>query len=150
MKVLYIHQYFKTPKDPGGTRSYWISRELIKKGHRVTMLTTSANIDSKLKRITIDEIDVVYLKVPYSQHMSVLKRIISFVRFMLKSAIVALREEFVDLAVATSTPLTIGFTALVFKKLSITPYLVEIRDLWPEVPIQMRGIKNNLLIKMAI
>ena len=65
MKILYIHQYFNTPKDPGGTRSYWISRELIKRGHRVTMLTTSANINSKLKRITIDEIDVIYLKVPY-------------------------------------------------------------------------------------
>ena len=150
MKVLYIHQYFKTPKDPGGTRSYWISRELIKKGHRVTMLTTSANINSKLKRITIDEIDVIYLKVPYSQHMSVLKRMISFVRFMLKSAIVALREENVDFVIATSTPLTIGFPALVIKKIRKTPFLFEVRDLWPEVPIQMGGLKNKLLIKMAL
>ena len=114
------------------------------------MLTTSANIDSKLKRITIDEIDVIYLKVPYSQHMSVLKRLLSFVSFMLKSAKVALREENVDLVIATSTPLTIGFPALVVKKFKKTPFLFEVRDLWPEVPIQMGGLNNKLLIKMAL
>ncbi|WP_273566577.1 hypothetical protein [Maribacter halichondriae] len=41
MKILYIHQYFRTPYEPGGTRSYWISQELIKAGHEVIMLTTS-------------------------------------------------------------------------------------------------------------
>ncbi|WP_420399338.1 glycosyltransferase family 4 protein [Flagellimonas sp.] len=150
MKILYIHQYFATPKEPGGTRSYWISRKLIEEGHQVTMLATSSKIDSKIKRVNIDGIDVIYLKVPYSQYMSIFKRLLSFVSFMLKSARMALKEKNVDLVIATSTPLTIGFPALVVKKFKKTPFLFEVRDLWPEVPIQMGGLNNKLLIKLAL
>lgn len=150
MKILYIHQYFQTPRDPGGTRSYWISQELIKNGHEVTMLATSSKIDSKVQKINIDGIDVIYLKVPYSQYMSIFKRLLSFVSFMLKSARIALKEKDVNLVIATSTPLTIGFPALVVKKFKKTPFLFEVRDLWPEVPIQMGGLNNKLLIKLAL
>ncbi|WP_422080648.1 glycosyltransferase family 4 protein [Ulvibacterium sp.] len=149
MKILYIHQYFLTPKDTAGTRSYWICQELIKDGHQVTMLTTSSKIDSKIKRVKVDGIEVIYLKVPYSQYMGVLKRLKSFVSFMLKSARLALREKDVDLVIATSTPLTIGFPALVTKKLKGTPFLFEVRDLWPEVPIQMGALKNKIVIRLA-
>lgn len=150
MKILYIHQYFTIPTEPGGTRSYWISRELIKQGHQVTMLTTSSKIDSKIKRVNIDGIDVIYLKVPYSQYMSIFKRALSFVSFMLKSTRIALKEKKVKLMIATSTPLTIGFPALIVKKIKKTPFIFEVRDLWPEVPIQMGGLNNKLLIKLAL
>lgn len=150
MKILYIHQYFTTPREPGGTRSYWISKELIKDGHKVTMLTTSSKIESKIERVNVDGIDVIYLKVPYSQYMSVFKRLLSFVSFMLKSAWMALKEKDIDLVIATSTPLTIGFPALVVKKIKKTPFLFEVRDLWPEVPIQMGGLKNKMLINLAL
>ena len=150
MKILYIHQYFQTPVDPGGTRSYWISRELINQGHQVSMLTTSSSIDSKVQRVNVDGIDVIYLKVPYSQDMSIFKRLLSFLNFMFKSTYVALKEKNVDFLIATSTPLTIGFPALVVNKFRKIPYLFEVRDLWPEVPIQMGGINNKLLIRIAL
>lgn len=149
MKILYIHQYFLTPEDDAGTRSYWISQELIKDGHEVVMLTSSSKIQKRIERKDVDGIDVIYLKVPYNQKMSILQRLLSFVRFMVQSARIALKEKNVDLVIATSTPLTIGFPALVIKKIRKTPFLFEVRDLWPEVPIQMGGLKNKLLIRLA-
>lgn len=150
MKILYIHQYFNTPNEWGGTRSYWISKELIDRGYHVTMLTTSSKIESKIKRENIDGIEVISLKVPYSQRMGIFKRLLSFVNFMLKSTWVALKEKDVDLVISTSTPLTVGFPALVIKKLNKTPFVFEVRDLWPEVPIQMGGLKNKSFIKLAL
>ncbi|WP_299675086.1 glycosyltransferase family 4 protein [uncultured Tenacibaculum sp.] len=150
MKILYIHQYFRTPLEPGGTRSYWIAQELIKEGHSVTMLTTSSTIKNKIERKIIDGINVIYLRVPYNQKMSIFQRLISFFSFMIKSSYYSLREKKVDLVVATSTPLTIGFPALVLKKIKRVPYLFEVRDLWPEVPIQMGALKNNLVRNLAI
>ena len=61
--ILYIHQYFKTPKEPGGTRSYWIAKQLIEEGYRVTMLTTSSIISKNVENKKIDGINVVYLKI---------------------------------------------------------------------------------------
>lgn len=150
MKILYIHQYFKTPSEPGGTRSYWLAKKFIEEGHTVTMLTTSSSGDSKTEYKTIDGINVVYLKVPYHQNMSVFLRLKSFISFMFKSTLLALKEEKVDIVLATSTPLTVGFPALVLKIIRKIPFIFEVRDLWPEVPIQMGGLNNKLLQKLAI
>ncbi|MEE9361056.1 MAG: glycosyltransferase family 4 protein [Cellulophaga sp.] len=149
MRILYIHQYFTTPDEPGGTRSYWIGKELVNNGHDVSMLTTNTRLKGNTKRKVIDGMNVTYLNIPYSSHMSIFKRLLSFLKFMTLSTLMVLREKKYDLIIATSTPLTVGFPALVARKIKKTPYIFEVRDLWPEVPIQMGGLKNNLVIKLA-
>ncbi|WP_304133465.1 glycosyltransferase family 4 protein, partial [Mesonia mobilis] len=139
-----------TPSEPGGTRSYWVAKRFIEEGHKVTMLTTSSSIQEKIVHKTIDGIEVIYLKVPYNQNMSIMARVKSFVNFMIKSTRLALKVKNVDLALATSTPLTVGFPALVLKKIRKIPFIFEVRDLWPEVPIQMGGLNNKLLQKLAV
>ena len=150
MHILYIHQYFKTPNEPGGTRSYWIAQKLIQDGHRVTMLTTSSSISKSREEKLVDGIQVIYVKVPYDQRMSIFNRVKSFLSFMLKSTRLAKNLKDVDLVLATSTPLTVGFPALVLKKIKNIPYIFEVRDLWPEVPIQMGGLKNPILKRITI
>lgn len=150
MKILYIHQYFKTPEEPGGTRSYWIAKELIKNGHKVTMITSSKMLNEKIKRKNIDGIEVIYINENYNQSMSVAKRLVVFLKFMYKSSKVGLQEKNIDLVIATSTPLTIGFPALVLKWIKGIPYVFEVRDLWPEVPIQMGAIRNKFIQRIAV
>ncbi|SFI79559.1 glycosyltransferase family 4 protein [Myroides guanonis] len=147
MNILYIHQYFITPNEPGGTRSYWIAQELIKNGHQVTMLTSSSKFIEPVKEITIDGIRIIYIKEEYNQNMSVFQRLKAFLNFMFKSTQIAMRMKDVDLVIATSTPLTIGFPALMLKWFKKIPYVFEVRDLWPEVPIQMGAFKSPLIVK---
>lgn len=147
MKILYIHQYFKTPKEPGGTRSYWIAQELIKNGHQVTMITADPQATQKRKEVIIDGIKVIYLQEAYSQNMSISTRLKSFLGFVWKSISEARKHKDIDLVIATSTPLTVGITALYMKWFKKTPYIFEVRDLWPEVPIQMGAFKSPLIVK---
>lgn len=149
MKILYIHQYFLTPKEPGGTRSYWLAQELIKNGHRVTMITSSNKFKEPLHNVNIDGIEVLYLREDYDQNMSITRRLKAFVNFMFKSSQLAYKQKDVDVVFATSTPLTIGIPALVLKWFKNIPFIFEVRDLWPEVPIQMGAIKNRLFIGIA-
>lgn len=149
MNILYIHQYFLTPQEPGGTRSYWLAQELIKKGHQVTMLTSSAKFDEEIKELNIDGIKVIYVKEDYDQNMSITRRLKAFVKFMYKSSMIGMQQKNIDLVIATSTPLTIGIPALILKWFKKIPYVFEVRDLWPEVPIQMGAIKNNFLISLT-
>lgn len=147
MNILYIHQYFVTPSEPGGTRSYWISKELVKRGHHVTMITT-ANSFHAPGRENVDGIDVVYLRNPaYSNYMSAIKKIWAFVAFIRNSIRAAAKERNVDIVFATSTPLTIGEVALCLKRRKKWKYVFEVRDLWPEFPIEIGAIKNKLAIK---
>lgn len=149
MNILYIHQYFLTPDEPGGTRSYWLAKELIKNGHTVTMLTSSTKFSEDVKQMNIDGIQVIYIKEDYNQNMSIAQRLKAFLKFMYKSSLLGLKQKDIDLVIATSTPLTIGIPALVLKWFNKKPFIFEVRDLWPEVPIQMGAIKNSLIIKMT-
>jgi len=149
MKILYIHQYFKTPKEPGGTRSYWIAQELIKNGHQVTMITADPIGSQKKREAIIDGIKVIYLQESYSQDMSISTRLKSFLGFVWKSINEAKKQKKIDLVIATSTPLTVGITALYMKWIKKVPYIFEVRDLWPEVPIQMGAFKSPLIIKLT-
>lgn len=149
MNILYIHQYFITPDEPGGTRSYWLAKELIKRGHKVTMITAATKFKENVKIVDVEGIKVIYIKEAYNQRMNLLKRLVSFVSFMFKASSIALQQKNIDLVFATSTPLTIGFPALLMKWMKRVPYVFEVRDLWPEVPIQMGAIKNPIVIGLT-
>ena len=146
MKVLYIHQYFVTPSEPGGTRSYWIARELVRRGHQVTMITAS-NRNHNEGRENIDGIDVVYVKNPaYNNYMSAPKKVWAFCAFIFNAIKAAKKEKDVDIVFATSTPLTVGAIALRLKARKKWKYVFEGRDLWPEFPIEIGAVKNKAAI----
>lgn len=149
MRILYIHQYFKTPREPGGTRSYWVSQELLKRGYAVTVLTARAGQMAAREENMVDGIRVISFRVPYSQNMGIKQRLSAFTDFMLRATKEGLKHHDVDLVIATSTPLTVGYPALQIKKKLKIPYIFEVRDLWPEVPIQMGGLNNPLLRRAA-
>jgi glycosyltransferase involved in cell wall biosynthesis len=150
MNILYIHQYFKSPQEPGGTRSYWVAQELISRGHEVTIITQNKKAKQNIELKIVDGIQVIYIKNWYANSMSISARLKSFFSFMWKSSILALKQKNIDLVIATSTPLSVGLPALLMKFFHRVPFIFEVRDLWPEVPIQMGALKNPISRKFAI
>ncbi|MBD5215767.1 MAG: glycosyltransferase family 4 protein [Bacteroidales bacterium] len=148
MKIIYIHQYFHTPNDPGGTRSYWISKELVARGHQVIMITSTNKNHPDEEVVNIEGIEVHYLKNDYNNFMSKFEKVKSFVRFVRKSIKEAKKVDDADILFATSTPLTVGAVALSLKRRKKLKYVFEVRDLWPEFPIQIGAIRNPLVIKL--
>jgi glycosyltransferase involved in cell wall biosynthesis len=74
-----------------------------------------------------------------------LGRLRSFLQFMVLSSWLALRARGHDVVIATSTPLTVGVPGLLASTRWRIPLVFEVRDLWPEAPIQMRIIRNPWL-----
>jgi len=150
MKLLYIHQYFNFPENSGGTRSYDLAREFVSMGIDVTIITSSSNLkEFKFKKrwtyFKRDGIKFWVLKSNYSHFMSILERILFFFHFAFFATLKALAIES-DIILATSTPLTVSIPAIIKKKISSTPFIFEVRDVWPEGPIQQGYIKNRFLI----
>jgi glycosyltransferase involved in cell wall biosynthesis len=145
MRILYLHQYFKTPEEGGAIRSYYIGKALAARGHEVVMLTSWNGRVEKKEQIA--GMEVHYLPVPYDNAMGFGRRIQAFVQYLwlARQRIDQLMPA--DLVYATSSPLTIGLLALYLHKRYKLPYVFEVRDLWPEAPIQMGAIRNKLLIK---
>jgi len=145
MRIIYIHQYFKTPEEGGAVRSYYLAKGLVDAGHDVELITT-ANISNYDQR-WIDGIKVHYLPVKYDQKFSYLKRIWAFLDFVKKSKLLVKKLKRPDLLYITSTPLTTGLIGLWAKEKLAIPYIFEVRDLWPKAPIEVGAIRNPLLIK---
>jgi len=153
-KILYIHQYYQTRRNGvvgiAGTRSYEFARRFSTYGHEVVVITSDTRKEFGRFRIhqTIEDggVKVLWIPVLYSNKMSALRRLIAFSFFAIRSSYAALKID-CDLVFATSTPLTVGIPALI-KRLVGTPYVFEVRDLWPEAPIAMGVISNVILIKM--
>ena len=148
MKVLYLHQYFNTEEMNGSIRSYLFSNSLEKNKHDVIVLTSSR--DESLSKVKVQKIGlrtiIVWIPVKYSNQMSFARRIVSFFLFFIKATFISVKIK-ADLVFATSTPLTIALPALTFSYLKSKPFIFEVRDLWPEVPIAMGILKNRILIK---
>ncbi len=95
----------------------------------------------------VDGIEVHYVKNEYSNYMSPIRKVISFLNFVFLAIKEGKKIKDVDLVYATSTPLTVGFLAMRLKKSKGWKYVFEVRDLWPEFPIQIGAIKNKMAIK---
>ncbi len=143
LKILYIHQYFKTPEEGGAIRSYYIASGLVSNNITVDLITAHNKKIYEIKNI--NGITVHYLPVPYDNKMGFYKRIRSFLKFFIRATILSFKIKDIDACYATSTPLTVGFISFILKKIKKVPYYFEVRDLWPEAPIQLGIIKNPVL-----
>ena len=146
MRIIYLHQYFKFPDENGGTRSYDLASSFKRKGYEVTIVTTTSDEKYNHKRrwteIEKEGIKVNYIYLPYKNDLSHLQRTIVFFKFLLFSSF-KLFNLTADLVLATSTPLTIGIPVLMKKWLHKTPFVFEVRDVWPEAVIAIGAIKNK-------
>jgi len=143
MRIIYLHQYFNTNDMPGSTRSFELSKKLVENGHKVYLITSKRDVHQLNKNGWTKEngVDVYWAPVSYSNNMSFLRRIFSFLSFSIKSLKVALTID-ADLIYATSTPLTIAIPAIIFSKVKSKPMVFEVRDLWPELPIAVGALKS--------
>lgn len=142
MRIVYIHQYFKTPESSGGTRSFEMARRIAAKGHEVHIVTSTDEVNLKTPEC-IENFTVHWLPVAYSQTMSNGERVKAFTLFALRSSAIARRLKG-DVVFATSTPLTVmipGILATIFRK---SPMVFEVRDLWPDVPIALGALSHPL------
>jgi glycosyltransferase involved in cell wall biosynthesis len=148
MQILYLHQFFITRSGAGGTRSYEFARRFVERGHAVRMVTAGDGA------ATVDGIEVVRVRGAYSDYMratamSNLGRMLAFARFAAGATLAALRGPRPDVVYATSPPLTIALPALLAALRWRAPLVFEVRDLWPEAPIQMGALRNPLPRRLA-
>lgn len=83
MRIIYLHQYFNTPKMAGGTRSYEMAKRLVAAGHEVHVVTSWVKDTHHPTWFEedIDGIKVHWFPNPYNNKMSFKQRIQAFFRF---------------------------------------------------------------------
>jgi len=152
LRILYLHQFFMTREGTGGTRSYEFARQLVQRGHEVTILTAAGG--AQPRRYDVDGIGVTevggaspdYVAATTSSYGA---RMAGFAGFAIRATAVAVREPRPDVVFATSPPLTVALPGIAASRRHRAPLVFEVRDLWPEAPIQMGALANPIVQRVA-
>jgi glycosyltransferase involved in cell wall biosynthesis len=148
MRILYLHQFFVTRAGVGGTRSYEFARRFVARGHSVRMVTAEGG-DRTIEGIEVAGVQAGYSDYVTATAVSYPHRMWAFARFALAATRAALRGPRPDAVYASSPPLTIALPALAAAARWRAPLVFEVRDLWPEAPIQMGALRNPLARRLA-
>jgi glycosyltransferase involved in cell wall biosynthesis len=160
VRILYLHQFFMTRDGTGGTRSYEFARRLVAGGHGVTMVTAagasgrSRTDGGRNRPLDVDGIQVVEVRGGYGDYVKATgvgygRRRLAFARFAISATLAAVRGPRPDVVFATSPPLTMALPAIVAARRWRVPLVFEVRDLWPEAPIQMGALRSPLAQRLA-
>jgi colanic acid biosynthesis glycosyl transferase WcaI len=161
MRILYLSQYFPPEVGATQTRAYEMARGLLAAGHQVTMLTEVPNHPEGVirpeyrrrfwVREELDGIDVLRVWVKTSPVKTMRTRMAFYVTYMLNATLAGLfraRGRY-DLLYATSPPLFAGGAALALSYLRRIPLVFEVRDLWPEIAVELGELRSPRFIRWA-
>lgn len=154
MHVLLIHQAFAGPNEPGGTRHWELACRALKKGHRFTVIASDTSYLTGRAAADGDGaspvgLQVVRVRTLRTLHKSFVWRVVAFLGFMVSSTVRAVSTPKVDLVFGTSPPIFQALSAWVASAVKRVPFVLEIRDLWPEFAVDMGVLRSPVLIRLA-
>ncbi len=153
MKILYFYQYFSTSNGSWGTRVHEFTREWVKNGHEVIVITSIySKSDLKSEKLfdtqIIDNVKVKIINLKVDNKQSFLKRVFGFLIYSFVASWYALTIK-ADVVIASSGPITVGIPGLFAKLIRRRKLVFEVRDLWPDGAIELGLLKNRFLQKLA-
>jgi glycosyltransferase involved in cell wall biosynthesis len=153
MKILMVNHYALPPSQAGGTRHYSLAKGLIRRGHEVVIVASSFDHDSRTDRLgrdeafrleTLDGVPFLWLKTP-AYHSNGPARLWNMLAFSRALGRHALGQTWArpDLILGSSPH---PFAALACQRLAQRleiPFVLEIRDVWPQSLIDVMGISRH-------
>ena len=153
-----LNQAFVAPDEPGHTRHFEMAKFLHTRGHELVIVASDLNYQTGQRTIVrkgifaeqvIEGVRIMRAYIYPTLHRSYFWRIISFFSFMFSSVWTALQVRDVDLVMGTTPPIFQAVSAWVVALIRRKPFLLEVRDLWPEFGVSMGVLTNPVLIALG-
>lgn len=156
LKILFLTDNFPPESNAPANRTYEHCCEWLKQGAEVTVITCNPNFpkgklypgySNKIyQEESMDGIRVIRVWTYITPNRGTIKRILDYLSFALMSFFASIFIK-TDIIIATSPQLFTavgGYLASVLKR---RPWIMEVRDLWPESIQAVDAINNHLILK---
>jgi len=158
MRILFFSHYFPPEVNAPALRTYEHCARWVKAGHDVTVVTCVPNCPdgkayagyrSRLRRQveTVDGIRVVRVWTHLAANAGTVRRTINYLSFFVSSVLASLRLGRPDVVVATSPQFFCGWAGAWAARLNRVPFVLEIRDLWPESITAVEALRSRPLLR---
>ena len=157
MRILFLTHYFPPEGNAPASRTYEHCVRWALAGHDVTVITCAPNVpngvvyDGYKNRVTshteyIDGIRVIRVWTFLAANAGSLKRILNYVSYMVSACLEAVQLRRADVVIATSPQFFCGWAGVLVSRICRIPFVLEVRDIWPESIKTVGAMKNSILL----
>jgi len=158
--ILFLTPYYPPEVGAAQTRISETAVRLVKRGHRVTVLTTLPNYPSgvvspeyrggKRRRELVDGVDLVRVWSYIRPNRGFFGRILAQLSFGCLAGLLGGGEVgHPDVIIVESPPLFDTIGGRILGALKRCPYILTVADIWPESAVQLGALHNHLAIWLA-
>jgi len=157
MHILFLSHYYPPEVNAPASRTSEHCREWVRAGHEVTVITCAPNHPSGkiypgyrnklLHREKIDGVQVVRVWTFLAANEGFTRRTLNYLSYMFGAALALPRIRRPDIIVSTSPQFFCGLTGLLAKWMRRAPWVLEVRDLWPESIVTVGAMRKGRLIR---
>lgn len=157
MRILFVCHYFPPEVNAPAARTFEHCRQWVRAGHDVTVVTCFPNhphgklfpgYRNKLwAREAIDGIKVVRVLTYCAANRGKVRRSFNYLFFMTMTVAASLFASRKDVVITTSPELLNGLAGFFVSRIKRCPWVLEIRDLWPESIRAVGAIEKGALIR---
>lgn len=156
MHILFLTDNFPPEGNAPASRTYEHTREWVKNGHKVTVITCVPNFpegkvfdgyqNKWLRKDVVEGIDVWRVKTYITANEGFLKRTLDFLSFMVSSFLFGLFTKKVDVVLGTSPQFFTVVSAWALARLKRVPFIFELRDIWPASITAVEAMKQSKVL----
>jgi glycosyltransferase involved in cell wall biosynthesis len=158
MRFLFLSHYFPPEVNAPASRTYEHTREWVKAGHEVTVVTCVPNhpagkpYPGYRNRLwqweEKDGIHILRVWTLMAANRGFLLRTTNYVSFMIAAILAAPFLAGADVVISTSPQFFNGLAGYFVARIKRAPWILEIRDLWPDSILVVGAIRNRLVIRL--
>jgi glycosyltransferase involved in cell wall biosynthesis len=159
MRIILLSQHFPPEVGAPQIRLYEVSKELMKRGHQVEVVTAFPNHphgvipdEYKGKFYQYEEYEGIPVHRSWiypSPKGSFWRRLLSYFSFTFSAFYSMIKAKKTDVIICTSPPLFVGITGFLSSKFKRAKFVFNVADIWPESAVELGILKNKNFIKMA-
>jgi glycosyltransferase involved in cell wall biosynthesis len=158
MQIMFFSHYYPPEVNAPASRTSEHCRAWVNAGHEVTVVTCAPNHPSGrvyrgyrnrlYQTETVDGVRVVRVWTFLAANEGVVLRTLNYLSYLISAAAVLPWLPRPDVVVSTSPQFFCGLVGIIARSLFKAPWVLEIRDLWPESIVTVGALRKGLMVRL--
>lgn len=156
IKILFYAHFFSPEVGAGSLRAQYFVKTLKDAGFKVKVIAPIPNYPHGKpypgyeKKYYVDrDNDIVYLPIYIPKSHSIIGRGLLYSSYLITSFFYNVTNSFnPDIIISSSPPILTSLSAFIVSKLKGTKFLLDLRDIWPDIGIELGLLDNRLIISI--
>src|SRR3954471_11795058 len=157
VRILFLTDNFPPETNAPATRTFEHTRRWVRAGAHVRVITTAPNFPAGkifvgyrnrlLHRELLDGVDTLRVWTYITANEGLARRTLDYMSFMVSGFLAGLFSQRADVIVCTSPQFFTACAAYVLSRFKRTPFVFELRDLWPDSILAVGAMGNSAALR---